>query len=1066
MKLIKVSPRASWIGLLAVLLLSPIIASGQVITGTLVGTVRDSSGSVIPNASVNIVLPSRSLERTAQTNKDGDFSVPFLPMGAYRLSVTVAGFQTEIRSNVQLGIDQTVRTDFTLTVGAVSQEVTVTEETPLLATDASNIGDTLEQATMTGLPLKGRQFIELVLLSAGVTPEIPGQTGGQFNLAGSSVNVNGNRSDSNNFLLDGVPINDSMWGRMAISPSVDAIGEMKVQSFMYSAEFGSAGGGQINLTLRSGTNQFHGTGFGFFRRDIFDAKNYFAPTKPALTQNNYGFSFGGPVLHDKLFFFTNFERLTTASGFTLVSTLPTMDQRNGIFTTTIVDPITGLPFPGNQILPNRINSVSTAVLALVPVPMTGGTNNYSTVENENSISTQGSVKADYQLGQKNTFSGHFSISDISGDVPAVGTPPGFTPTVVMNTRTYGAQWTRTIGTSSVNQARFGYTYSTSVEPSAHPGLDFAAQNGILGTSHDPAVLGVPRFTITGYSVIGDLTSTLNGTSGDYHFIDDFSHTAGSHSLKLGAIVSRLKPSPLFFPSPRGNYNFLGGTPSALTTGNPFADFLLGIPTTGAVGVGNPQLNARAWRFGAYIQDDWRATSRLTFNLGLRYEILTPPVDINNKLSNLDLTTGHFILACNNGQPSPIANLALFPQFNFVCNNAVGLGRGLTKVDGADLGPRLGLSFGITKDIVLRAGYGIFYSYPPMAVRIGTPSFSIPFFTQTTATNSKTAPVSTQNLFVTPGVNALSGQPFSPDYLAGRTQQWSVDLQKQIGTRLIDVAYLGAYGMNLDAEELPNQATPGPGTLASRTPLPLLANNFIFSGPFAYSDYNALQVRFEQRAWHGLSLSSSYTFAKSLDDASNLLSNTGNSGVPQNSRNIQAEYGRSNFDIRHRFTANGLYEIPTNFDSPLVRSVLGGWGVGSTVILQGNLPLSPVEATDVSGTGAFMDRPNAVGNPNANAPHTPKQWFNTAAFVAQPAGTFGNTARNTIYGPTYKDVDAALIKHVAIRERHVLELRIEAFNVLNHTNFLNPARTFGSATFGVISGAQDPRVMQWGVKYSF
>jgi hypothetical protein len=1065
LKPLAATPRALWA--LTLLLLTVALAPGQVITGTLVGTVRDASGSVIPHAKVTAVLAARNLERTAETNSDGEYTLSFLPVGTYNVSVTMAGFETAVESAVALQIDQRARIDFALTVGAVSQQVMVSGSgSPLLATDSSNIGDTLEQTQVTGLPLKGRQFIELVLLSAGVTPEIPGQTGGQFNLAGSSVNVNGNRSDSNNFLLDGVPINDSMWGRMAISPSVDAIGDMKVQSFLYSAEFGSAGGGQINVSLRSGQNRFHGTGFGFFRRDTFDARNYFAPTKPDLTQNDYGFSFGGPILHDKLFFFTNFERLTTLNGFTLVSTLPNANLRAGNFTglAAVLDPTTGKAFPGNQIPAARINSVSQAVLGLIPTPGAGApaTNNYSTVENENAASTQGTVKVDYQMTEKDLFSGHFSIADLSGNVPAAGTPPGFTPTVNMNTRTIGAQWVRTIGAKSVNAARFGYTYSTSVEPSAHPSLDFATQNGILGTSHNAAVLGVPRFTITGYSVIGDLASTLNGTTNDFHFIDDFSRTLGEHSLKAGAIVSWLRPSPLFYPSPRGAYNYLGGY-----TNNAFADFLLGLPTTGSVGVGDPQLNARALRIGAYIQDDWRASSRLTINLGLRYEILTPPTEVNNKLSNLNLSNGNIIVACSDNQPSSAANLAKFPQFTFVCNNTVGLGRALTKADVADWGPRVGLSYSPSNSLVLRGGYGIFYSYPPMAVRIGTPSFSIPFFSQTTATNSKTAPTNTQSLFTVPGLNAFAGQPFSTDYLAGRVHQWSFDLQKQFGgSRMLDVAYIGSYGMNLDAEKLPNQAVPGAGAIATRTPFPLLANNLILSGPFGYSDYNALQVRFEQRAWHGLTLAASYTFGKSLDDASNLLSNTGNSGVPQNSQNIQAEYARSNFDVRNRFTANGLYELPVHSSSRLTQMLAGGWGLSGTTILQGNMPLSPVEATDVSGTGAFMDRPNQVANPNTSAPHTPQKWFNTSAFVQQATGTFGNTPRNTIYGPAYYDLDGAVIKHVAITESQNVELRIEAFNVLNHTNFFLPTRTFGSSTFGVISSAQDPRVMQWGVKYTF
>jgi hypothetical protein len=1044
--------------------LSPLRA--QVVTGTLLGTVQDPSGRVLPGVTIQAVLVDRNLQRTVTTNDDGEYELDFLPVGIYRVTATIAGFKAQVQEKIDLRIDQRLRVDFALQIGAVTEQVTVTGEAPLVNTDSPNIGEVIEQTRVTELPLKGRQFIELVLLTPGATPEIPGQTGAQFALAGSSVNVNGNRTDSNNFLLDGVPINDSMWGRMAISPSVDAIGEMKVQSFLYSAEFGSAGGGQVNVTLRSGQNQVHGAAFGFFRRDTFDARNFFALQKAPLSQNDYGLSMGGPVVHSKFFAFGNFERLTTLSGTTLISTLPTAALRAGNFAglAPVIDPMTKLPFPNNQIPSTRFDPVTLAVLALVAVPSgTGISNNFNTIENENAHSTQFNVKLDYQISDKDTLSGHFSIADLFGDVPAAGSPPGFTPRVMLNTRTVGVQWTRIISARTVNQARFGYTYSSSVEPSAHPNLDFAQQKGIQGTNHAPQVLGVPRFAPTGFSTIGDLVSTLNGTSGDFHYIDDFSHTFEKHSLKTGIIVSRLRPSPFFFPSPRGTFNYLGKY-----TGNAFADFLLGLPSTGSVGVGDPLLNGRVWRVGAYVEDDWRVTPRLTLNLGLRYEILTPPIDTTNRLSNLNLSNGNIILPCDNGQPSSKANLAAFPQFTFVCDNTVGLGKGLTKTDAADWGPRLGFAYTTPGERwVVRGGYGIFYSYPPMAVRIGTPSFSIPFFSQTTATNSLTAPVPTSTLFTVPGVNAFAGQPFSTDYLAGRVQQWSLDVQRQLGvSRLIDVAYIGSHGDNLDSELLTNQAVPGPGTIASRTPFPLLANNLIESGPFARSNFDALQVRFEQRPWHGLTLVTHYTFGKSLDDASNLLSNVGNANVPQNSRDINAEYARSNFDVRHRFVADGVYDLPFSSSKRALNYLVGGWQLSSAVILQSNTPFSPVLPTDVSGTGGFADRPNQISDPNSGAPRTPQQWFNKAAFQQQPAGSFGNARRNTIDGPNYQDVDLAALKRISFTERQSLQLRIESFNLLNRANFNVPNRNFGTAQFGTITSAQDARVLQFGVKYLF
>jgi hypothetical protein len=1009
-------------------------------------------------------LKDRSLERTAMTNENGEYVLDFLPVGVYRISASFTGFTSQVQDDIRLGLDQRLRVDFTLQVGSVNEQVIVTSEAPLVNSDSSNVGEVIEQARVLELPTKGRQFVELVTLTAGATPEVQGGFGGQFSLAGFSVNVNGNRSDSNNFLLDGIPINDSMWGRMAASPSVDAIQELKVQSFLYSAEFGGAGGGQINLTMRSGQNAFHGTGFGFFRRDVFDARNFFAITKPPLSQNDYGAGVGGPIVRSKLFFFVNGERLTTLSGFTLISTLPTAAMRSGNLTglAQAVNPVTKQPYPGNQI--PIIDPISSAVLALIPLSnLPGILNNYNTVEDEHARSTQFNGKIDYQLSRADFLSAHANVSDLLSTVPAAGSPPGFTPVVTLQTHTLGMQWARVISPSIINQVRFGYTYSESNEPSAHPTLDFASQVGILGTSHAPLVLGVPRFSVTGFSVIGDLVSTLDGKASDYHFIDDFSRTFGGHSLKTGITVSRLEPQPFFYPSPRGTFNYLGNY-----TGNPFADFLLGLPSTGSVGVGDPTVNGRAWRISPYVQDDWRVTSHLTLNLGLRYELLTPATETSNRISNLDTNTGNILLPCDGGQPSSKANLALFPTFHFVCNAPAGVGKGLTKTDFYDWGPRLGFAYSTANNRwVARGGYGIFYSFPPMAVRIGTPSFSIPFFRQTTATNSATSPVNTANLFTVPGVNAFAGQPFSTDYRAGRVHQWNIDLQHQFGTStLLEIAYLGSRGTDLDSEILPNQAIPGPGTVASRTPFPLLANSLIKSGPFAISRFNAMQVRFEQRLWKGFELVAHYTFSKSLDDASNLLSNSAGGSVPQNSRSIISDYSRSTFDARHRFVADGLYKLPFSSSNGAMNRVIGGWQISFVLTLQSNTPFSPVLSTDRSGTNAFFDRPDQIGNPNAISNRTSQQWFNTAAFQLQAPGTFGNTGRDTINGPNYKDVDLAILKKVAITEQHQLEFRVEAFNSTNRVNFNLPNRTFATPQFGTITSAQDARVMQFGVKYIF
>jgi hypothetical protein len=1045
---------------------APPIAHAQVVTGTVLGTVSDPTGQVLPGVEVVATLIDRGLERTATTNQSGGYEIGFLPAGTYRITATLSGFKTQAREGIALRTDQRLRIDFSLELGQVTESVTVSGQAPLVDADSSNIGESLVAAQVVALPVRTRQFIDLVTLSAGATPEVSGAFGGQFAIAGNSVNVNGNRSDANNYLLDGVPINDSMWGRMAVSPSLDAVEEIKLQSFLYTAEFGSAGGGQVNITMRSGQNTPHGSAFGFFRRDRFDAKNFFAVEKPPLERNNYGFSLGGPIVPSKMFFFGNAERSTATQGITLISSLPSEALRAGNFAglAPVIDPVTRVPFPNNQIPADRIDGVSRALLALLPVPTRpGAANNFSGVENARGRSTQGNVRLDHQLSAADSLSGHLNVSNILGQDPVAGSPPGFAPIITLETKTFGARWTRVLGSHAINQFRVGYTRSATVTETANPDLDFARDAGIQGTSHDPRVLGVPRVTITGFSPIGDTVSTLSGETGDYHFIDDFSITSGGHSLKTGVTVSRLKPSPFFAVTPRGNFSFLG-----THSGNPFADFLLGLPTTASAGVGDPTVHGRAWRIGAYVQDDWRVSPRLTVNIGLRYELLTPPTETTDRLSNLDLATGTILLPCQDGQPSDKADLSAFPRFTFACSDEFDVGRGLTRTDRNNWAPRIGFAYSTESNrLVVRGGYGVFYSYPPMAVRIGTPSFSIPFFSQITATNSLTAPVTTATILTTPAAGAFAGQPFSTDYRAGRTQEWSAGVQHQLGaSRVVEAHYLGAHGSELYSQSLPNQAPPGPGTPDSRKPLPLLSTNFIWSGPIGWSNYNALQLRFEQRAWRGLSFVTHYTLSSARDTSSNLLSNAANPSVPQNSRDLDAEYSRSSFDARHRFVASGLYQLPFSSSRAAIDRLVGGWDISWALTLQSNTPFSPIVPTDRSGSGGFTDRPDQIGDPNDIGERTPAQFFNTSAFRLQAPGTFGNAGRNTINGPDFKVLDLAVLKNIAIRQGHRLQLRVEVFNALNHVNFLLPNRNFGTPQFGTVTAARDARSIQFGAKYIF
>lgn len=1079
--------------LLATLFLSVAPCRAQVVTGTIVGTVRDTSSKVLPGATVTAEIAARGIKRAVVTNERGEYTFTLLPVGEYRVSAELPGFSPFIRSGVKVSADARLRLDFTLRVGGPQEEIVVTGETPLVKSESSNVSEVLSEVRVAGLPLNGRRFIDLVTLTPGATPEVQGKFGSQFGLAGLSSNVNGNRGDANNFMLDGVPINDTMWGRMATAPSVDAIQEMQIQSFLYSAEYGNQGGAQVNLTLRSGSNEFHGVGFLFLRRDAFDARNFFADEKPPLDENQFGGSIGGPILKDRSFFFFNYEGQRVDRGLTLIGTVPTTAMRNGdfsggptLFNPFDVDPSSGEKrvFDGNQIPAGLINPVAKEVLALVPEPnRPGESRNFVGTDTQNRKMDQYNVRIDNQLSDNDSLFGHFNYADLSNTDPGggavtgggqVGALPGFAPTVKLQTATLGLNWTRTLSASLINQARFGFTRIKTRILTGRPDLNFAQQVGIQGTSDNPQTFGIPLFQIAGLTTVGDTVSSLNGINNDFNYIDDLSWNVGNHALKFGVALTRHQINPNFLVTPRGNFVFNSiFTSGGEGTGSAFADFLLGLPQQATAGVGDPQLYGRAWRQAYYVQDDWKITSNFTLNLGIRYEYLSPPIDRYNRFANIDLMgqSGDFVIACDNGAFNPKADFAKFPQLSFVCSDAVGLPRGLTRKDRNDWAPRIGFAWSVWGDkLVIRSGYGIFYSYPNMAVRTGTPSFNPPFFSIGVARNSLTDPVPIQTLLVAPGLNNPIGQPFSFNYVTGYVQQWTLNLQSQVGpSTLLEATYLGSKGTKLNAEIQPNMVNPETGT----NRFGFFGASAFFAGPFAWSTYESLQLRVNQRLWHGISFVTHYTFSKSLDTSGGTLSNSANSQVPQNSFNLAAEYGRSFWDARHRFVFNGLFDLPFGIGKPfgggvstMADRIIGHWQISVAATLMSGQPLTPQLAQDRAGSHTFQDRPNLVGDPNNISHQTPDQFFNTDAFALQPAGQFGNAGRNIIDGPGFSSVDLAVLKNVPIEGEHRFQFRAEFFNLFNRVNFNLPNRIFDSSNFGKIFSARDPRQIQFAFKYFF
>ena len=1069
----------------------------QVMTGTILGTVRDQTGGVVPGVTVTAELVEQGVTRSTVTNDRGQYTLSFLQVGVYLVTAELQGFKTPVHSNVKVDIDHRLRLDLNLEVGDVQDEVMVVGEVTPLSSESSNISEVFSDDRVVDIPLKGRNFIDLVTLTPGATSEVAGTFGTQFALAGTSANVNGNRSDSNNFLLNGVPINDTLWGRMATAPSVDAIQEMKVQSADYSSEFGTAGGGQINITMKSGQNDFHGSAFWFFRRDVFDARNFFAPEKPPFEQDQYGVSIGGPIVEDQSFFFFNYEGIRLDKGLTLIGTVPNDQLRSGdfsglapIFDPFNVDPVTGarIQFPNNIIPQDRIHPVSQDVLGVTPraTDPAAASRNFIGIEDQVREMDQFNFRVDHQFSDNDSIFGHFNWTDLANIEPGggaqtgggeVGGLPGFAPNVELKTRNLGITWTHVISPSTINQARAGYTRTNSLILTGSPDRNFSEEAGIQGTSKDPRVFGVPQFRIGGFTTIGDSGSTLNGIANDFNYVDDLSHTYGSHSLKMGVAVSRLQTNPFFLPASRGTFVYtdpiFSEEASVPGSGHPFADFLLGLPNQGTAGQGDPQVYGRAWRSAFYLQDDWRVTPRLTLNLGIRYEYLTPPVEKFDRLSNFDFQTGQFFFPCENGSPSsPKADVEAFPSLTFACADELGLGRGLSKADQNDWAPRIGFAYSIVEGkLVLRAGYGIFYSYPPMAVRFGTPSFNAPFLKFSIAPNSVTNPAFTDTILVDPGLVITVGQPFSTNYLTGYVQQWNLNLQYQAGrSTMLEATYIGSKGTKLNAQRHLNQTKI---ETTGQKAWDFLSASAISSGPFGWSTYHSLQLRAHQRYQSGLSFVTHYSWSKSIDTSSLILSNASNTQVPQNAFDLPSEYGRSFFMNKHRFVFSGLYELPFGINRPLganmsrgLDALVGNWRVSVATTVSTGFPFSPRIAADRSGSGSRTDRPNAVGDPNDISNRTAERFFNTDAFELQTPGTFGNAGRNTIDGPGFNSVDIAIIKDFPTYEDQRLQFRAEFFNAFNRVNFDPPNRTSDSPSFGQIFSAQDGRVIQFAFKYIF
>ncbi len=1053
--------------LVLVLALLPGLLWSQSFRGSIRGTVADPHGGVIVGAKVSARNSATGLVRTAMTGEDGGYVLAELPAGEYTLSAEAASL-SPVAQNVIVSVGADTTANFDLTqVQKRTEQLTVTAEAPVIDQTRDVLGEVVERKLVTQLPLNGRDFGKLVALVPGVTVEPSGVAGTQFGFG--QFNINGNRDRSNNYTLDGTDNNDPFLNNSALNQvgitgapatllPIDAIQEFNLQS-NFAAEYGRDSGSVVNIITRSGTNQLHGSAFEFLRNSALDARNYFntEPRKTSFQNNQFGGSLGGPIMKDKMFFFGAYEGQRENVGSDFLLNVPTPAQISDAQTLALQNGISTIN-PGLTRILNFYPASSTPTLA-------------SVVRDKNDLDNF-ITKVDYNLTDREQFSVRYAFGQSNQTFPLGNNGgfgkgsrlPQFAQTSPTRVQVVSASLLSTLSSSRINEVRFGYSrYRTSFSS-----LDANFNPQSIGLDFGTGKLGLPEFDFSipelenlgaqGYSVPRGRTSQTD------QILDNFTWVSGRHTIKFGGEFHRADIANFNDNLERGIFSF---SPSGLQlAGHPYdpvvdvlANFYLG-NTFPSVDAGNTQRTTDNNGISFFAQDDFRATSRLTLNFGLRWEYFGPLSEAHNLISNI----------------APDGTLAMV--------GAHGLNSAYNR-DLHDFGPRLGLAWNVMSNTVLRAGYGIYYDYIPQDLLVANYTSSAGLVTNPVEPVPVLPMNFNQSAFngSTPGVaimTASTGGPYSifavpHNFPTPYSQNYNFNIQQKLGRNMsLEVGYVGSKGTHLvrlfDANQPDaNYNFPNPNFY-----------NMDFLAPISSSSYNALQTTYRIQGRGGWSGFASYTYGKSLDDASDGIDFTYGAAFPQDSTNLAAERGPSTFDTRHRFTAALVYDVPTWHHVP--RALGAGWSLNWIASLQSGRPIPIVTSNDTTGRYYYNQRPNVVAgiNPILSNWNPYTGYLNPLAFSQPADGTFGDLGRDSIFGPGYKNLDFSVAKNTQIFERLNLQLRAEFFNILNHPNFALPngSITPGPGTAGQISQTPDvaqgnpglggggPRVMQVAAKLTF
>jgi hypothetical protein len=1030
------------------------------------GSVTDPNNAAIPGATVKLTNKATNEIRTVTTDAAGEYAISSLAPGAYLVAVEATGFQ-RLPQEVTLQVNQELRLDPVLSVADVkiAVEGIMSEPTPLRK-DTPALGTVIAERQIAELPLDGRNFLELALLAPGTAPAAPGSAGsarGDF-----ALSANGAREDSNNFLLDGVYNLDPKLNTFGVRPPVDGIQEFEISTSTYDASFGRNAGAQVNVISKSGSNTLHGTLYEFHRNAALDARNFFAPADqpdPKYIRNQFGFSLGGAIARDRTFFFGDYEGTRTREGITRITNVPTLAERNGDFSQSLFarpfNPFQQQPFTGGVIPVEFQNPIGRAIANLYPLPNRNVPfANFVSSPTSRDRNDNFDVRVDHQFSDASNFTARYSFGDRNLFDPFTGATfslvPGFGNFVPRRSQNLMLSETHLFSPNVVNEARFAFSRIASAVTAEGEGASLNRQVGLPELSANARDFGLSFITITGFSPLGDeFNNPQQSATNVFQFLDNATYVRGAHLAKFGFEFRAMQQNAFRDVQSRGFLTFSDRFPF---TGNALADLLLGFPfLTGGARLDNHQ-HLRGESYALYANDSFRITPRLTISAGLRYEYNSPPVDAEDRANLYDPATRTISRVGTNGIPRS----------------------GYTS-DKNNFAPRLGFAYTLNESgtTVVRGGYGVYYDQPALAPGEGL-YFNAPFFDFNLYFPLEGLPLTVNNPFpnnfpVPLPDTALS---FQRDLRTAYMQHWNVNLQQQLGqSRMIEIGYAGSKGTKLLTARDINQPRPSTLPFVLR-PVPQFDDiNLIESR--GNSNYHSLQVRLQQRLTDGLALLSSYTYSKSIDDASNFFTSAGDPNFPQDSLNLRAERGRSNFDVRHRLSTSFSYELPFGQgrrfanDEGMLTTFLSGFQFNGIVTLQTGRPFTVALLSEIdnSNTGRSTlgfganDRPNVAGDPNATN-RTPERWFNTGAFVFPAFGTFGNAGRNILDGPGYQNVNASLLKNTRLSESVNLQLRLEAFNLFNHPNFNLPDNFLGSPTFGQILSARDPRHLQFGAKLLF